>query len=97
MYAKGKWTFSDFVDLIVAWWASIQPPWRSFKRSVVSHEVQGDWDVIRAPRINGLLNVIVLVYWWGRILEEQKPEDSFCTDYKKFADDVTWVISNLSA
>ena len=96
-YAKGKRTFSDFVDSIVAWWASIQPPWRSFKRGVVSREVRGDWDVIRAPCINGLLNVVVLVYWWGRILEEQKPEDGVRADYEQFADDVTWVISNLSA
>ena len=95
-YAKGKRTFSDFVDSIFAWWAAIQPPWRSFKRGEVSREVQGSWDVLRAPRINGLLNVVVLVYWWGRILEEQKPEDGVRADYEQLADDVAWVISNLS-
>ena len=95
-YTKGNRTFSDFVGSILAWWSSLQPSWRSFKRGQVSREVRGGWDVLHAPRINGLLNVVVLVYWWGRIIEEHKPEDGIRADYEHFADDVAWVFSNLS-
>ena len=83
------------MDSIFTWWGSIQPRWRSFKRGDVSHEVCGGWEALYAPSINGLLNIVILVYWWVRILEEQKPKDSARADYDKFADDVAWVFSNM--
>ena len=95
-YTKGKRTLSTFVDSILMWWASIQPSWRTFERGRVCREVCGDWGVLSAPRTNGLLNVVMLVYWWAKILEEDKPEDGMRADYKLFADDVAWVLSNLS-
>lgn len=95
-YKKGERTFRMFVDSVLGWWGVIQPPWRSFKRDTVSREVLGDWEVLRAPRINGLLNVVILVYWWGRILQEHGPEDDVRADYEFFANDVAWVISRLS-
>ena len=58
--------------------------------------VYGGWDALCAPRINGLLNVVMLVYWWARVLEEQCVGDSTRADYENFADDVAWVLSNLS-
>lgn len=96
-YTKSGRTFADFVDSTFAWWASIQPSWRTFERGRVSREVHGGWDVLHAPRINGLLNVVMLVYWWISVLEEHKPEGSSRADYEFFADDVAWVFSNLSA
>ena len=48
----------------------------------MSRKVSGDWEVLYAPRINGLLNVVMLVYWWIRILEEHKPEGGVRADYK---------------
>ena len=96
-YAKGGRTFRTFVDSVFKWWGSIQPSWRSIERGVVSREVQGDWKALRAPRINGLLNVVILVYWWSRILEEHKPKDGNRADYEFFADDVAWVLSHLSS
>ena len=95
-FTKGKRTFSSFVDSAFAWWGSIQPSWRSFKCGEVSREVNGDWGVLYAPRINGLLNIVMLVYWWVGVLEEQKPKDGIRADYEEFADDVAWVFSNLS-
>lgn len=93
---KGGRSFSMYVDSVFAWWTSIQPPWRSFKRGTVSREVQGDWGVLYAPRINGLLNIVILVYWWAQALKDNGPEDSSYADYKSFADDVAWVFSHLS-
>ena len=53
--------------------------------------------ILHSPCINGLLNIIMLVYWWVRILEEHKPEDGVCADYELFAEDVAWVFSKLSS
>ena len=38
----------------------------------------------------------MLVYWWIKILEEDKPEDGGRADYEFFAEDVAWVLSNLA-
>ena len=58
--------------------------------------VDGKWGTLYAPRINGLLNVVILAYWWVEVLEKQKPEDGSRADYEEFADDVAWVFSKLS-
>lgn len=92
-YTKGKRTFTAFVDSIFTWWASIQPDWRKFERGRVCCEVHGEWDALYAPGVNGLLNVVMLAYWWAKILEEDRPEDGVRADYELFADDVAWVLS----
>jgi hypothetical protein len=95
-YTKGKRTFGMFVDSVFRWWGSIQPYWRTFERGQVSREVNGDWDALYATRINGLLNVVMLAYWWVRILDEEKPEDGVRADYEFFVEDIAWVFANLS-
>ena len=95
-YTKGKRAFSVFVDSVLAWWSSLQPLWRSFEWGVVSRQVGGSWGALYAPRINGMLNVVILAYWWIRVLEEQKPKDGNRTDYEFFADDISWVLSQLT-
>ena len=94
-YKKGGRMFSMFVDTIFTWWSSLQPPWRSFERGIVSRQVQGSWGSLHCPHINGLLSIVILVYWWSHILDEEDPEDGVCADYNFFADDVAWVLSNL--
>ena len=93
-YEKGGHTLVDFVDSVFAWWTFLQPPWRKFERGRVCREVGGEWGILYAPRANGLLSVVILVYWWGKILEK-KPVDGLRVDYELFAEDVAWVISNL--
>ena len=95
-YKKDGWTLTAFTDSIFVWWGSIQPSWRVFERGTVSREVSGGWDVLHVLRINGLLNVVMLAYWWARILEEDEPKDGVRADYEFFTDDVAWVLSNLS-
>jgi hypothetical protein len=95
-YTKGKRTFGMFVDSVFQWWGSIQPDWRTFERGQVSREVNGDWEALYATRINGLLNVVMLAYWWVRILDEHKPKDGVRADYEFFVEDVAWVFANLS-
>lgn len=95
--AKGEQTFRAFVDSILDWWGSIQPSWRSFERGVVSREVRGNWKVLCAPRINRLLNIVILIYWWGRALEEHRSKGGFRADYEFLTDDIAWVFSQLPA
>jgi len=78
------------------WWASIQPPWRVFKHGKVSREVLGGWDVLFSPRINGLLNVVILAYWWIKYLDELELGGSILADYNSFVEDVAWVFLKLS-
>ena len=96
-YTKGGQSLMDFADSVFEWWARIQPPWRKFKHGKVSREVRGGWDTLCATGINRLLNVVVLIYWWIRILEEDKPEDGVRAEYESFAEDVAWVFSNLAS
>lgn len=96
-FANTKQGFSGFVGSVFAWWSSIQPSWRTFKQGgKASRVVDGKWGTLYAPRINGLLNVVILAYWWVEVLEKQKPEDGSRADYEEFADDVAWVFSKLS-
>jgi len=94
-FRRGNRTFRMFTDSVFQWWGSIQPSWRMFGRGRVSREVDGGWEGLYAPQINGLLNVVVLAYWWVRILDENQPEDGVHEDYEFFAEDVAWVLSKL--
>lgn len=95
-FTKGGRTFADFVDSAFSWWASLQPTWRTFQRSGASREVQGAWGILYAPRTNGVLSVVILVYWWAQILELDERVHDTRTDYELFAEDVAWVLSELS-
>lgn len=96
-FKPGKRSFAQFIDSALSWWASIQPSWRNFERGKVSREVKGRWDALHATQINGLLNVVILVYWWIRVVKEGKLEDGTRADYIFFAEDVAWVLSNLAS
>jgi len=91
----GSRTFKAFTDLVLRWWGSIQPSWRVFEQGKASRDVKGSWEDLYAPRINGILNVVILAYWWVSILDNDEPEDGVREDYEFFADDVAWVLSKL--
>ena len=92
---KGGRTLKTFTDSILGWWGSIQPSWRTFERGGASREVNGSWEGLYAPRINGLLNIVILAYWWASILGKDGLEDGDRENYEFFADDVAWVLSKL--
>jgi len=51
------------------WWASVQPKWRkSSAGKVVFARVDGDWEEIRRPGLNGLLSIMAGLYFWGTAL-----------------------------
>ena len=86
-------SLSSFTNNIIGWWISIQPDWRTLKRGKTSR-AKGDFICLYQPGINGLLNIVILVFWWASILEDRnEPVDE---TYLWFVTDVTWVLSQLT-
>lgn len=78
---------------VVEWWIFIQSDWRKLKCGETDRG-SGSWESLYQPGINGLLNVIILVYWWARTLEEGG--ESGDVAYHWLVDDVTWVLAQLT-
>ena len=53
------------------WWISLQPTWQVSEGSIVT-STEGDWDVLRKPEQNGLICVLVGLFYWGRLVQEDK-------------------------
>lgn len=48
------------------WWISLQPDWRvSEQGGLMSRELEGDWDVLKKPGLNGMLGALVCLFYWG--------------------------------
>ena len=86
----------DFVESTFTWWASLQPSWRKFQRDGASREVAGTWGVLYAPHTNGVLSVVIIIYWRAQVLGEDKWMGGMRSDYELFAEGVVWVLSKLS-
>jgi len=53
------------------WWSAIQPDWRLDEGDLVRERVVGDWEPLRRPGINGMVSVLVALFYWGlEILED---------------------------
>jgi hypothetical protein len=57
----------------IAWWAALQPDWRVVHDHVVQDKVEGDWAVLRKPGANGIVSIMVALFYWG--LQAQKDKD----------------------
>ena len=78
---------------VIEWWIFIQPDWRRIKCGE-THRGSGCWECLYQPGINGLLNIIILVYWWAKTLEEGGKSGDMA--YCWLVEDVTWVLSQLA-
>ena len=91
-------SLKTFAESIVMWWIYIQPEWREIGIATVSRvgrDSFGDWERLYQPGNNGLLNVLILAYWWAKILEERgSPVDG---TYSWFVSNVSWILSQLTA
>ena len=48
------------------WWATLQPAWRrSNTRNIIFSKVDGDWESLQRPGLNGLLSVMAGLLFWG--------------------------------
>ena len=86
-------SLKSYADSVVEWWIFIQPDWRGIQLGVISR-VEGDWERLYQPGVNGLLNVVALAHWWARIFKERKIDVD--ETYSWFVSDVTWVLSQLT-
>ena len=87
-------SLTSFGRSIVKWWIFIQPDWRSDLKCGETLREGGCWEQLYQPGINGLLNVVILVYWWTKILKERgQPADEA---YHWIVADITWVLSQLT-
>ena len=49
-----------------SWWAALQPSWRkSSSGDVVFSRVDGDWEDVCRPGLNGMLSVMAGLFFWG--------------------------------
>ena len=80
---------------MVDWWSSLQPSWRVLESGNEMRE-EGSFDCLCQPGINGLLNIVILAYWWGNGLEKFSADSHNEEErYRWFANDVSWVLSML--
>ena len=76
------------------WWAMLQPAWRrSNTGSIIFSKVDGDWESLRRPGLNGLLSVMVGLLFWGITLRENKGDRK---TWNKAVSDCLLVITCLS-
>jgi len=49
-----------------AWWSNLQPDWRKNDNgSIVFATVDGDWEELRRPGLNGIHSVVAALFYWG--------------------------------
>lgn len=57
---------SVFEKEVRSWWISLQPSWRVTEEgSIISDELEGDWEAIRKPGLNGIHGALVCLFYWG--------------------------------
>jgi len=63
---------ADYESEFNAWWSALQPEWRkSSSGETVFSRVDGDWEVLRRPGLNGILSVMAGLFFWGVSLQEE--------------------------
>ncbi|KAJ7049614.1 hypothetical protein C8F01DRAFT_1001792, partial [Mycena amicta] len=78
------------------WWANMQPDWRgSVDGTPGDGEVHGSWDGLYVSGVNGMLNVVASLYWWGR--EEKVLGDEPSMEWIQATEDVAWVLKCVHA
>lgn len=53
------------------WWANLQPLWRISNNGTINLQLlDGDWDCLRKPGLNGLQSVIAALFYWGIVAQK---------------------------
>ena len=55
----------QYCDAFSKWWTALQPDWRVHEGKIISKEVNGDWGALKRPGLNGIVSVLVALYYWG--------------------------------
>ena len=74
----------------------MQPSWRVLECGQDMRR-EGILDHLCQPGINGLLNIVILAYWWSNgIANSSTGSHSEEERYRWFVDDVSWVLLKLT-
>ncbi|PPQ85848.1 hypothetical protein CVT24_005439 [Panaeolus cyanescens] len=49
------------------WWLDLQPAWRVVNGKLNWKEVDGNWECLRCPGVNGLLSIVAVLFYWGLV------------------------------
>ncbi|PPQ87300.1 hypothetical protein CVT26_000588, partial [Gymnopilus dilepis] len=79
-------------EKFMTWWTSLQPEWRVSGESLVVSAVDGSWDALRKPGLNGLYSVLVaLLYWGSEAVKDPEKHDA----WSRAVDDVHLALSQM--
>ena len=53
------------------WWSGVQPDWRLEDGELVRKRLVGDWEPLRRPGTNGVVSVLVGLFYWGLVVLEK--------------------------
>jgi hypothetical protein len=85
---------SEFGVTWMAWWVTMQPPWRKGESLVKTLPADGDWDwepILRGGS-NGLSMVVAALSWWVSAMGSNNQHG---LDLMAAIEDVSWVLSEL--
>jgi hypothetical protein len=58
-------SLEDYESEFYGWWKNLQPTWRISNGKVDKAVSRGDWDCLRCPGVNGVISVVVALFYWG--------------------------------
>ncbi len=84
---------ATFAKEFNAWWASLQPAWRTDGGRGVLRRDGEDWECLRCSGINGLLSVLAALFFWGCAVQKSKAATK--SAWLRALDDVSYSITQL--
>ena len=81
----------QYEALFWEWWSHIQPEWQFEDGKLAPGSLMGDWDVLWLPGTNGIVSVMVALFYWGlEILDDNggckswlSAVEECCANFKK--------------
>ncbi|KAJ8469825.1 hypothetical protein ONZ45_g16760 [Pleurotus djamor] len=76
------------------WWAEINPSWRERSNDgKLTRSGDGDWSDLIVPGVNGLLSVLVSLWWWRAQAASGSPA---LASWQDAIADVLWVLGQIA-
>ena len=76
-----------------AWWKGLQPDWRMSEDGLtVLDKMDGDWDQLRRPGLNGIHSIIACLFYWGRKAQENTKH---CVGWASAVEDCILVLEQV--
>ena len=54
-----------------AWWLFLQPKWWvGVKGTIRNESIDGNWDALWKPGLNGVVSLLAALFYWGRVAQK---------------------------